>query len=95
MSLHAIPAEPPLTAEEAASLPEDEEVIVVWEGGNGPAHYRVAIDRRGQRYAAPLHHGGGSRMEFCNPLEFVGQGRYHTRVWRAHPEHVLRLGRDR
>lgn len=70
-----------LTAEEVARLEEGTPIIVIWEGGNGPHRYRVAIDRHGQRYAAPVHHGGGSRMEFYNPLEFVGRERYHTRVW--------------
>ena len=63
----------PLTPEEAAVLPADTEIMVIWSGGNGPHRYRVVIGPNGIRYAGDLRND--------NPLDFIGQERFHTRVW--------------
>jgi hypothetical protein len=74
--------EPPLTAEEVAILPEMTPVIVIWSGGNGPHRYRITVNRYGTRHAwVPLAHN--EQMRFYNPLDHVGQERFHTRVWLA------------
>jgi len=69
----------PLTEDEVAELPEGAPITVTWSGGNGPHDYVIAVDCHGTRYAwAP---GSGRQLRFYNPLTFVGQERYHTRVW--------------
>lgn len=67
----------PLTEEEVAELPEGAPITVIWSGGNGPHDYTIAVDEAGQRYAWQ----GEERLRFYNLLRFVGQRRYHTRVW--------------
>ena len=69
----------PLTEKEVSKLPEGTPITVVWSGGNGPHDYVVTV-RGDQRYAA-VNTDPGDRMRFYNPLRFVGQRSYHTRVW--------------
>ena len=78
-------ADLPLTAEQVAELPEGALIEIIWSGGNGPHQYRVHIDWPDeQRYAVSLSDWPTPRtpaMLTYNPLDFVGQERYHTRVW--------------
>lgn len=69
---------PPLTEAEVAELAEGALVTVIWSGGNGPHDYEIAVDARGQRYAWT---GRCESVPFYNPLRFIGQERFHTRVW--------------
>lgn len=71
-----------LTADEVAALPEGVAITVLWSGGNGPHQYRIAVDRFGQRYAATRD----ENLRFYNPLQFVGQQKWHTRVWLTPPQ---------
>lgn len=77
-----LPDGDPLTADEVAELPDGEPIVVTWTGGNGPHPYVVAVDRYGDRYAA-LNTNLDDRLRWYNRLSFVGQERFHTRVWRA------------
>lgn len=69
----------PLTREQVEELPQGTAIEVIWSGGNGPHRYTVHVDENEQRYAAT----GNPRMDTYNPLDFVGQEPYHTRVWLA------------
>ena len=69
----------PLTADEVAALPDGATVVVIWSGGNGPHRYVIAVSG-GDRYAWT---GDPGSDRFYNALTFVGQERFHTRVWRA------------
>jgi hypothetical protein len=71
--------QPPLTAEEVAALAEGTPVVVTWSGGNGPHRYVITVDPRGARYAWPPNRK--PHLRWYNPLHFVGQERFHTRVW--------------
>lgn len=71
---------PPLTEAEVAKLPEGTPVTIIWSGGNGPHQYIITVDYDGTRCAWVERHG--ERLRYYNPLRFVGQERYHTRVWR-------------
>lgn len=70
---------PPLTAAEVAELAEGTPITVIWSGGNGPHDGIVTVDEVGNRYYWVERFGEGLR--FYNPLRFVGQARFHTRVW--------------
>ena len=72
----------PLPADDVECLPEGARVRVIWSGGNGPHDYVIAVDERGQRYAA-MNDDPDDRLRWYNPLTFVGVERYHTRVWRV------------
>lgn len=76
----------PLTAAEVATLPEGTPVVVIWSGGNGPHRYTITVDELGKRYAWVTERPGSDRLRFYNPLTFVGQERFHTRVWLAGEE---------
>jgi hypothetical protein len=67
----------PLTVAEIASLEDGAEVVVTWNGGNGPHPYRVTVDDDGERYA-------GERVN-CNPLLTFGAAQRYpiSRVTRA------------
>lgn len=69
---------PPLTEEQVAELDEGTPVTIIWSGGNGPHDYVIAVSEAGQRYAWG---GVEGRLRYYNPLHFVGQRRFHTRVW--------------
>jgi molybdopterin biosynthesis enzyme MoaB len=71
----------PLTAEEVEALPEGTPVVIIWSGGNGPHRYRITVDDYGRRYADAYGEGIGEQFRWYNPLRFVGQERFHTRVW--------------
>lgn len=72
---------PPLTEEQVAELPEGAKVIVIWSGGNGPHRYVVAVSEWGRIH---VWDGKTEQLRYSgNELRFVGQERYHTRVWRA------------
>lgn len=79
MSAHT-PENDALTAEQVAALPEGTPVTITWSGGNGPHDYVLVFDDHGQPYAA-LTDDPRDRLRYYNPLTFVGQERYHTRVW--------------
>lgn len=69
----------PLTPDEVNRLPEGATVTVIWSGGNGPHDYLVVVGDDGQRYVAA--ESAPIELRFYNPLTFVGQERFHTRVW--------------
>ena len=52
---------------------------MIWSGGNGPHRYVITVDERGKRYAWTER---WENTRFYNHLRFVGQERFHTRVWR-------------
>ena len=70
---------PPLTSDEVVALAEGTPIIVIWSGGNGPHRYVVAVDRWGRRYAWEPE--SGDRFRTYNPLIYLGQKRFDTRVW--------------
>lgn len=70
---------PPLTEEEVAQLEEGTPVTVIWSGGNGPHDYIITVNAAGDRHAWS---GISLGTRVYNPLRFVGQERFHTRVWR-------------
>ena len=78
-------AGPPLTRDEVAQLDEGTRVVIIWSGGNGPHEYTITIDTLGERcaWSRPQRWGPNDPMRYCNPIEFVGDRRYHTRVWRV------------
>jgi hypothetical protein len=39
----------PLTVDQILELPDGAEVVITWEGGNGPFPYRVLVDFCGER----------------------------------------------
>lgn len=69
----------PLTEDQVAELEEGTPVTIIWSGGNGPHDYTITVGEDGQRYA--MLDRAGRVTRFTNPLRFVGQRRYHTRVW--------------
>lgn len=71
-----------LTQAEVNELPDGTGVVITWSGGNGPWPYVIAVDTRGQRYAA-LNADPEDRMRFYNLITFVGAERFHTHVWLA------------
>ena len=73
----------PLTGDEVAALPDGTPVIVIWSGGNGPHEYVITVDVCERRYACAPRDIDNDRMRYYNPFTFVGQERYHTRVWKA------------
>lgn len=77
---------PPLTAEQVAALPLGTRIVVIWTGGNGPWTYTVADDR-GTLVAASDDELARGRLDpvkaITGPEAFVGQERFHTRVWLA------------
>lgn len=70
---------PPLTPDEVAELADGTPITVIWAGGNGPHDYVVSVNDHGTRCA--WKDDGEERLRFYNPLRFVGQERFHTRVW--------------
>lgn len=72
----------PLTESEVRALDEGTPIIVTWSGGNGPHRYIFTKDEHGEPYAwaKDLSDPNGV-LRFYNPLTFVGQERFHTRVW--------------
>lgn len=69
-----------LTEDEVRALPEGTPITVLWSGGNGPHPYVLTFDR-GEPHATREGDEDNPRMRYYNPLTFVGQERYHTRVW--------------
>ena len=67
----------PLTADEVAALRPGQAIEVIWSGGNGPHHY-IVREKAGTLYA------GNPRNDnpLTGPGTFIGQERYHTRVWK-------------
>lgn len=65
-----------MTVEQVAALRSGDAVRVIWSGGNGPWDYIVS-ERAGTLYA------GHPRNDnpLTGPGPFVGQERFHTRVW--------------
>jgi hypothetical protein len=45
----------PLTCEQIRELPDGAEVVITWDGGNGPHPYRVLVDTQGYRRAEGLY----------------------------------------
>jgi hypothetical protein len=45
----------PLTCDEIRSLPDGAEIVVTWDGGNGPHPYRVLVDFEGRRRIEGLY----------------------------------------
>ena len=86
MASAPMPTDEPLTAEEVATLPDGASIIVVWSGGNGPHRYTVRREA-GVPIAATDWEVTHDRLDVMrrldNPFGFIGQKRYHTRVWRA------------
>lgn len=39
----------PLTVQQIRELPDGAEVVITWDGGNGPAPYRIFVDKYGER----------------------------------------------
>lgn len=68
---------PSLTQEQVNALPDNTRVMVKWSGGNGPWEY---FTRRfnGSVYAR-TETTGPQKLGF--ELEFVGNKRFHTKVW--------------
>jgi hypothetical protein len=69
-----------LTEEQVYALPEGEPITVTWSGGNGPHPY-VLLFHQAEPHACAEGDEGNPRMRYYNPLTFIWQGRYHTRVW--------------
>lgn len=66
----------PLTREEVEALEPGTTIVVIWSGGNGPHEY-VVSERNGTLYAGDPRNGNA----ISGVGAFVGQERYHTRVW--------------
>lgn len=45
----------PLTVDQIRDLPDGSEVIITWEGGNGPHPYRILVDQWGERRVEGLY----------------------------------------
>lgn len=85
----------PLTCDQIRALPDRAEIVVTWDGGNGPWPERVLVDRQGTRrveglYCDQIIHGWS-----VVPLHRVTLGWDEpTRAWaRARvpePEHIQR-----
>jgi len=76
----------PLTAEEVASLAHGTEVVIIWSGGNGPHHYWIWRTPDGMAYARSDSEDEGEFLRLSlwkDPISFVGNQRFHTRVWAA------------
>ena len=85
--MSAFGAEPdglPLSRQEVEALTAGTLVIIVWSGGNGPHRYTVADDR-GTLVAATDDELARRRLDIekalTGPIAFVGQERFHTRLW--------------
>lgn len=39
----------PLTVQQIRELPDGAEVVITWDGGNGPHPYRILVDKYGER----------------------------------------------
>lgn len=82
---------PPLTPAETAQLPDGAEVVITWFGGNGPAPYRVLVDRDGVRRTEGM---------YCDRIPAFSGDRItvgwdeSTRVWAEgappEPDHIRR-----
>ncbi len=75
-----------LTAIEVSELPDNTPIVVIWSGGNGPHHYRKTTVG-GIPVAATEWEIEHDKIDIVGksigawPDGFVGQERYHTRVW--------------
>lgn len=87
----------PLTVDQIRELPDGAEIVVTWDGGNGPHPYRVLVDAWGVRLVESL---------YCDPLlkDYLGPDQripFHrvtlgwddeTRAWAGerppYPEHI-------
>jgi hypothetical protein len=45
----------PLTAQQIRELPDGAEIVITWDGGNGPWPARILVDSEGQRRAEGLY----------------------------------------
>lgn len=45
----------PLTVQQIRELPDHAEVVITWDGGNGPHPYRILVDNAGARRVESLH----------------------------------------
>lgn len=76
-----LPDGPPLDAEAILGLADGTPIVVMWSGGNGPHHYTVQRSA-GLVVAASSWEVEHDQLDPDKDLErFVGQERYHTRVW--------------
>lgn len=92
----------PLNVQQIRELPDGAEVVITWDGGNGPHPYRILVDQCGDR-----------RVETCYADEilkpYLGEQAipFHrvtlgwddaTRAWQAgkvpEPEHILEKWRQ-
>ena len=74
----------PLTVEQIRELPDGAEVVITWDGGNGPHPYRILVDQHGERcvetiYCDPILRPWEDQI---NPLHRVTLGwDDETRAW--------------
>ena len=74
----------PLTRAQVAALPAWTAIRVLWCGGNGPHDYVVRRDEHGWAYAGMPNCAGRDAWR-NRPLEFVGDAKPFTIVWRRKP----------
>jgi hypothetical protein len=74
---------PPLSIEQLRSLPENTEVEIVWDGGNGPHRYLVIFDDRGEPYVVAPRNLNNPQMRYYNPIPSRIGPRPLTEVRRA------------
>lgn len=67
-----------ITEDDLEFLAEGKRILVTWVGGNGPHEYKLKRDSHSRPYAASLDND--VRMDFYNPLVFVGQKETNTHV---------------
>ena len=75
----------PLTMEEVSALEHDTQVIIIWSGGNGPHTYWIDRRNKGAVYALSEIEKEQGKRATGNPISFVGNQRFHTRIWLANP----------
>jgi hypothetical protein len=69
----------PLTVEQIRALPDGAEVVITWDGGNGPWPYRILVDFAGERrvesvYADALLKWDDQRVPFHRVTPGWGEG---------------------
>ncbi|WP_047892578.1 hypothetical protein [Micromonospora sp. RV43] len=86
----------PLTVQQIRELPDGAEVVITWDGGNGPHPYRVLVDVEGVRRVEVPDCGSILQPWLCDegvPFHRVTLGWDDaTRVWHdgkvPEPEHI-------
>lgn len=80
-----MPGSDPLTREQVEALDDGTPIIVIWSGGNGPHPY--TLRHYGGYIVAKSEHEPADYFDLTGkclgPDAFVGQQRFHTRVWFA------------